>query len=94
MTIYAPIRPLAEKAAEVAVKMIKGEVLTEANRTVNNGGKEVPSILLEPIAVDKSNLYETVIKDDYQKLEEVYKNVRKEEWPDRIINSAGSSEKK
>jgi D-xylose transport system substrate-binding protein len=81
MTVYKPIRPLAEKAAEVAIKMIKGEAISEADRTVNNGKKEVPSILLEPIAVDKSNLDQTVIKDGYQKLEEVYKNVPKEQWP-------------
>jgi len=48
---------------------------------VNNGAKDVPSILLPPIAVDKSNLPETVVKDGFQKLEEVYKNVPKEQWP-------------
>jgi D-xylose transport system substrate-binding protein len=69
MTVYKPIRPLAETAAEVAIKMLKGEPIPEANRTVNNGKIDVPSILLEPIAVDKNNLYETVIKDGFHKLE-------------------------
>jgi D-xylose transport system substrate-binding protein len=88
MTVYGPIRPLAEKAAEMAVKMIKGEAIPEATPTINNGRKDVPSVLLEPITVDKSNLYETVIKDGYQKLEEVYKNVPKEQWPVAEAESA------
>jgi len=81
MTVYKPIKPLAEKAAEITLKIIKGEPISEADHVVNNGRKDVPSILLPPIAVDKSNLNETVIKDGFQKLEEVYKNVPKEQWP-------------
>ena len=41
---------------------------------VNNGKIDVPSILLEPISVDKSNLDATVIKDGFHKREAVYKN--------------------
>jgi len=81
MTVYKPIKPLAEKAAEIALKIIKGEPISEASQMINNGAKEVPSILLPPIAVDKNNLNETVVKDGFQKLEEVYKNVPKEQWP-------------
>jgi D-xylose transport system substrate-binding protein len=81
MTVYKPIKPLAEKAAEIALKIIKGEPITEASQIVNNGAKDVPSILLPPIAVDKSNLSETVVKDGFQKMEEVYKNVPAEQWP-------------
>jgi len=81
MTVYKPIKPLAEKAAEIALKIIKSEPISEASQMINNGAKDVPSILLPPIAVDKSNLSETVIKDGFQKLEEVYKNVPKEQWP-------------
>ena len=48
---------------------------------LNNGKKEVPSILLEPIVVDKSNVLQTVVKDGYQKLEDIYRNVPREQWP-------------
>jgi len=48
---------------------------------VNNGKKATPSILLEPIQVDKDNMVRTVIADGYQKLENVYKDVPKEQWP-------------
>jgi D-xylose transport system substrate-binding protein len=93
MTIYGPIQPLAAKAAEMAVKMCKGETVAEATMTINNGKKDVPTILLEPITVDRDNMYETVIQDGYQKLEEVYKNVPKEEWPDRTVNAPASLKK-
>jgi len=81
MTVYKPIQPLAEKAAAIALKIMQGESIAEVNQIVNNGMKDVPAILLLPIAVDQANLYEIVVKDGFQKLEEVYKNVPKEQWP-------------
>lgn len=80
MTIYTPIKPLAFSAVEAAIKLAHGEKL-ETKDTINNGLKDVPAILLEPISVDKNNIMETVIKDGYHKLEDVYKNVPKDQWP-------------
>ena len=80
MTIYKPIRPLATRAAEIAVALAKGETVP-ATATVNNGKIDVPAILLTPIAVDKSNLVQTVIRDGFVKLEDVYKNVPRDQWP-------------
>lgn len=73
MTVYKPVRQLATRAAESAVALAKGEKL-ETNALINNGRIDVPSILIEPIPVDKNNLDETVIKDGFQKREAVYKN--------------------
>jgi D-xylose transport system substrate-binding protein len=73
MTVYKPVSKLAAKAAEAAVSLAKKEK-PETNGKVNNGKIDVPSILLEPISVDKNNLDETVIKDGYQKREDIYKN--------------------
>ncbi|MEO6590027.1 MAG: D-xylose ABC transporter substrate-binding protein [Pyrinomonadaceae bacterium] len=72
MTVYKPVSILAAKAAEAAVQLAKKEKV-ETNGTVNNGKIDVPSILLEPVTVDKTNLDETVIKDGFQKKEDVYK---------------------
>ena len=77
MTVYKPIHLLANKAAEVAVKMARKEALGEATRPTANGRKDVPSILLEPIQVDKANLDATVIADGYHKREDVYKDAPK-----------------
>jgi len=40
--------------------------------TLNNGKKEVPARLLEPISVDKETMDRTVIADGYHKRDEVY----------------------
>ncbi|HEX7057986.1 MAG TPA: D-xylose ABC transporter substrate-binding protein [Bacilli bacterium] len=76
MTVYKPIKAIAEKSAELAVKLAKGEDV-EANQTVNNGKIDVPSVLLEPISVDKNNMDATIIADGFHAKEEVYKNVKK-----------------
>jgi D-xylose transport system substrate-binding protein len=71
MTVYKPIRALAEKAAELAVQLAKGESV-ETNATVNNGKIDVPSVLLDPIAVDKTNIEETIIADGFHSREDIY----------------------
>jgi D-xylose transport system substrate-binding protein len=81
MTVYKPIKLLADKAAELAVKLAKKEAATDTTRTVNNGKKDVKSVLLAPVSVDKDNLPATVIADGFHKLEDVYKDVPKEQWP-------------
>ncbi len=81
MTVYKPIDALATKAAEVALLLAKKQPAPEATRKLNNGKKDVPSILLDPIPVDKDNLVATIVKDGYQKLDAVYKDVPKDQWP-------------
>jgi len=80
MTIYKPIVPLANSAVDAAIKLARGEKI-DAPDKVNNGKIEVPSILQEPIVLDKSNVMQTVIKDGYHKMEDVYKNVPRDQWP-------------
>jgi D-xylose transport system substrate-binding protein len=81
MTVYKPIHLLAAKAAEIAITLGSKQPLPAAPRTLNNGKREVPAFLIDPIQVDKDNLAATVIKDGWQKLEDVYKDVPKEQWP-------------
>src|SRR3989440_30270 len=80
MTIYKPIQPLAFAAVDAAIKLARGERV-EAKDKLNNGKIDVPSLLFEPIVLDKNNVMQTVIKDGYHKLEDVYKNVPKDQWP-------------
>jgi D-xylose transport system substrate-binding protein len=80
MTIYKPIQPLAFAAVDSAVKLAKGEKV-ETKDKINNGKLDVPALLFEPMVVDKNNVMQTVIKDGYHKVEEVYKNVPKDQWP-------------
>src|SRR3977135_3610080 len=61
MTIYKPIQPLANSAVDAAVKLGRGEKV-ETKDTVNNGKKDVPSILHQPQVLDKTTVMDTVIK--------------------------------
>ena len=71
MTIYKPIKPLADAAVDAAIKLAKKEPV-DAKDKVNNGKKDVPSILITPIAVDKNNVDTTVIKDGYHTHADIY----------------------
>lgn len=64
MTIYKPIRPLAEKAAEVAVAVAqKNDV--EGSLLLKSGNHSIKAFLLDPVVVDPSNYEDTVVKDGY-----------------------------
>jgi D-xylose transport system substrate-binding protein len=80
MTIYKPIQPLAFAAVDSAIKLAKGEKV-DAKDKINNGKLDVPSLLFEPMVLDKNNVMQTVIKDGYHKVDDVYKNVPKDQWP-------------
>lgn len=72
MTVYKPIARLAPAAVEAAIALAKKEKLN-TTRTVNNGRIDVPSILIEPISIDKTNIDSTVVKDGFQEREKIYK---------------------
>jgi D-xylose transport system substrate-binding protein len=88
MTVYKAIKPLADSAVDAAVKLARGEAVNAPDR-INNGRIDVPSILHEPVAVDRENLAETVVKDGYHKLEDVYKDVPRDQWPKAQASSFG-----
>ncbi|WP_314186860.1 D-xylose ABC transporter substrate-binding protein [Aggregatibacter kilianii] len=72
MTVYKPITLLADKAAEISVSLAKEEKI-QPNAELNNGLKNVPSYLLEPIVVDKNNIEATIIKDGFHSKDSIYK---------------------
>ena len=80
MTIYKPIEPLANVAVDSAIKLARGENVSTTDK-INNGLKEVPSILLEPIAVDRNNIVGTLVKDGYQTLAKICANVPPDKCP-------------
>ena len=65
MTVYKAIKPEAEQAAELAVALAKGDTPPAAKDKVDNGSKQVPSILLNPVAVTVDNIKDTIIKDNF-----------------------------
>jgi D-xylose transport system substrate-binding protein len=68
MTVYKAIKPEAEQAAELAVNLVNGNrggADALAKEKVDNGQKDVASILLEPVAVTKANIKDTIVKDNF-----------------------------
>ncbi|HEX3042297.1 MAG TPA: sugar ABC transporter substrate-binding protein [Solirubrobacterales bacterium] len=67
LTIYKEIPPQAKIAAELAIALAEGEeapkdLITEE---INNGKTDVPSAILEPVAVLKDNVKSTVVADGF-----------------------------
>lgn len=79
-TIYKPIDIEATKGAEFAVALAKGQNI-QVNTTINDGRYVVPFYKIEPIQVTKSNMMDTIIKDQFHRMEDVYMNIPKSEWP-------------
>jgi D-xylose transport system substrate-binding protein len=83
-TIYLAIKQQAETSAQIAVAAAQGKDAPAGVITgkVDNGAKQVPSVLLSPIAVTKDNITDTVIKDGFLTTEEIctgpYKTACKE----------------
>jgi D-xylose transport system substrate-binding protein len=69
MTIYLTIRKQAEVSAQLAVAAARGEEPPGGllNAKVDNGKKQVDSVLLKPVAITKDNIKDTVIKDGFYK---------------------------
>jgi len=73
VTVYKPIKKIAEFSAAAAIKMMKGEPITDVNAKVNNGKIDVPTVFLDPIPVTKINMDSTVIADGFHTKDVVYK---------------------
>jgi D-xylose transport system substrate-binding protein len=73
MTVYKAIKPEAEAAAELAVALAQGQEPPAdlVNGETDNGMKAVPSVLLEPVAVTKENINETIVKDEFWPVDEI-----------------------
>ncbi len=56
MTVYKSIEDIASNAARMAMDLAKGNSIFYATFTVNNGAKLVPSLLIDPISVNKGNI--------------------------------------
>jgi D-xylose transport system substrate-binding protein len=75
MTVYKAIKPEAEGAAQLAFELLGNPTGTTSTltqgKTVNNTKKDVPSVLLTPVAVTSSNIKDTVIKDAFYTVQQV-----------------------
>jgi D-xylose transport system substrate-binding protein len=69
MTVYKAIKPEAETAAQLAYDLSQGKKPSSGtvNGQTDNGQGKVPSVLLQPVAVTKDNVNDTIVKDGFWK---------------------------
>ena len=71
-TVFKDTRVLAKTAALMADAALAGKVVAvNDTKTYNNGIKIVPSNLLVPVALDKSNIKDSLIGSGYYKAEQL-----------------------
>src|SRR4051794_20406843 len=71
MTVYKPIKPLADKAAEWATMLAQGKKPTDATAKENNGKIDVATLKLKVVPVTADKVKSTVIKDGFWKASEI-----------------------
>jgi D-xylose transport system substrate-binding protein len=70
MTVYKAIKKETDAAAKLAIQLLKGQKATTTSK-VNNQTRDVPAILLEPVAVTKDNIKDYIGEADFPKKEEI-----------------------
>lgn len=70
MTVYKPVKKLAELGAAIAVGIARGET-PATTHTLDNGKNQVPSIFEKVIPVDKDNMLETVVADGFHQADKI-----------------------
>jgi D-xylose transport system substrate-binding protein len=73
MTIFKDTRELGKRAVQMAVDIANGKAIDTKGQVVNNGKRDVPSVLLTPFTVTRENLDERLISSGYLTKEKVYK---------------------
>jgi D-xylose transport system substrate-binding protein len=74
MTVYKAIKPEAEAAATLAVALLRGEEAPSGlvnTKTANGSAGDVPSVIMDPVAVTVDNINDTIIKDGFWKASEI-----------------------
>ncbi|NMB46674.1 MAG: substrate-binding domain-containing protein [Firmicutes bacterium] len=84
VSIFKDVRILADAAMEAAMELAQGKRPSGINgKYVNEQkGVEQDAIFVEVIPVTQANLYEVIVQGGFHKLEDVYRNIPKDEWPE------------
>lgn len=73
MTVYKPIKTMAYTVAELAIHLADESPVPLATSTISNGNRLVPSYLVNPMAINESNIQMTVVAEGYQEANKILK---------------------
>jgi D-xylose transport system substrate-binding protein len=82
MSVYKPLSELATDAADAAARMARGRPVI-ARDVVNNGKIDVPTILVNVVALTRDNMLLTVVHDGFHSYDDVYRGVPADRRPPR-----------
>ena len=74
-TVYKPITNLAECAANISVRLGRGETMQDlpyGKEVFNNGLNDVPSVLLDPMLVTKDNMKNVILETGFHSESDIY----------------------
>ena len=71
MTVYKAIKKEADAAAAAAIALAKGAKPTGVTGSIDNGTKDVPSVLLTPVAVTKDNISDYIGEPDFPTVKDI-----------------------
>jgi len=88
MTVYKAIKPEAETAAQLAYDLLQGKQPSSdvVNGQTDNGTGQIPSVLLQPVAVTKDNVQDTIIKDGFWTADQICTAAYKQDCADAGIS--------
>lgn len=76
MTVYKPVEKLAQRAAECAVMLARGEeIIGDDVSIMDNGSYQIPYVGLLPVSVTEKNINDVIINSGFHLKEDVYLNV-------------------
>ncbi len=65
MTVYKATKAETQAAAQLAYDLLQGKKSSQDTKPINNGTADIPSVILDPVAVTADKVQDTVIKDGY-----------------------------
>ncbi|MFA7370787.1 MAG: substrate-binding domain-containing protein [Sphaerochaetaceae bacterium] len=72
---------IAKAAVDAAVDLAMGVDHAAVNGTIEVAGETIPAVLLSASKITPETIYDIVIGKNIYKLEDVYKNVPRSQWP-------------
>lgn len=73
MTVFKPIKKMAETAVNVTETLVyENEIQKESLTSINNNQKMVPALLLKPYTVHKDNIQDVVIESGHLSHDQIY----------------------
>lgn len=78
MTVYKAIAKEAQSTADVVKALIAGNDITTVATTTTkepSSGADIPTIALQPVAVDKTNIKDTILSDNFWSKDQICKGL-------------------